>query len=178
VALAGGGTVTLKATRAESVRSSGIAVCVHNGNDGSCGTTVPAGAAPQHLTTSPPFEGDVAKIAGVRNGHVYRRRFAPRILSGSVEVRSGGTLSQVRIALERRYGGRCYEFSGARARFVRVRKCGAKRFFSVGGAQSFSYLLPAPLPLGRYVFEIQAVESNGHVTKLVDGVSHVVFRVR
>jgi hypothetical protein len=178
VTLSSAGTVTLKATGGESVRSNGLAVCVHNGNDGSCGTTVPPAEAKIVAPIAHPFEGDVAKISGVKNGGVYRRRFAPRILSGAVEIRTGGTLSQVQISLERRYRGRCFEFSGSRARFVRVRKCGAQRFFSVGGAQSFSYLLPAPLPPGRYVFEMQAVEGNGKRTKLVDGTSRVAFRVR
>jgi hypothetical protein len=179
VTLSSAGTVTLKATRAESVRSNGIAVCVHSGNDGACGTTIPLKGEPKILpATSPPFEGDVARISGVKNGGVYRRRVAPRILNGVVEIRSGGTLSQVQISLERRYRGRCFKFSGSRARFIHARKCGAEHFFSVGGAQSFSYLLPAPLPPGRYVFEIQAVEHGGRRTKLLDGISRVVFRVR
>jgi hypothetical protein len=181
VTLSHTGAVTLKATRAESVRSNGLVVCVHNGNDGSCGTTLATGPsstlAPPTIQPSVVSGGDLAKIAGVMNGHVYRRRSAPRLLGGTVEVRPGGTLRQVRISLERRYRGRCFEFSGSRERFVRVRRCGA-RFFSVGGAESFSYLLPAPLPPGRYVFEMQAVESTGQITKLVNGVSRVLFRVR
>jgi hypothetical protein len=178
VTLPSAGTVTLKATRAESVRSNGVAVCVHNGNDGTCGTTVPLAAEPK-IAPPPPhaFEGDVAKVSGVKNGAVYGRHAAPRILGGDVEFRAGGTLAHVGISLERRYRGRCFEFSGSRARFVRVRKC-APRFFSVGAAQSFTYLLPARLPSGRYVFEIQAVEGNGARTKLVDGISRVVFQVK
>jgi hypothetical protein len=170
----------LKATRAESVRSNGLVVCVHNGNDGTCGTTVTNSAVQKVLppTPTPLFEGDVARIAGIKSGHVYRRRSAPRVLSGLVDVRSGGTLRQVRISLERRDRGRCFEFSGARVRFVRVKRCGVSRFFSVGSAASFSYLLPAPLPRGSYVFQIEAVESTGKVTKPVEGISHVVFRVR
>jgi hypothetical protein len=182
VTLSSTGTVTLKATRAESVRSNGLAVCVHNGNDGSCGTTVPTNVEAKKAVPlsplSPLFEGDVAKISGVTNGRVYRRRVAPRILSGAVEIRAGGTLSRVEISLERRYRGRCFQFSGTRVRFVRVRKCSAAHFFSVGASRSFSYLLPAPLPPGRYVFEIQAVEAGGRRTYLVNGTSRVVFRVR
>jgi hypothetical protein len=177
ISLASVGSVTLKATRKDAVRSNGLSVCLHNGNDGSCGTTVP-GVVPQPPVQKPLApEGDVAKLAGIRSGHVYRRRFAPRVLSGIVEIRTGGTLRDVRISLARRYRGHCSEFSGSKARFVRVRRCGGKRFFSVGGAQSFSYLLPAPLPPGGYVLEMQAIESNGQVTKLVDGISHVSFRV-
>jgi hypothetical protein len=179
VTLAGAGTVTLKATRTESVRSNGLVVCVHNGNDGSCGTTVPAGGTSQAV--SPPahaFEGDVARITAIKNGAVYRRRSAPRLLSGTVELRAGGTLRQVSISLARRYRGRCFLFSGSKARFVRSRKCGKAAFFAVGSGQSFSYLLPTPLPPGRYVFEMKALESSGQSTKPVDGISRVAFRVR
>jgi hypothetical protein len=73
-------------------------------------------------------------------------------------------------------GRRCFVFSGSRETFVRAR-CGAARLFSVGGSESFSYLLPAPLPRGRYVFEVEAIEAGGHASKLVPGVSEVTFRV-
>jgi hypothetical protein len=63
-------------------------------------------------------------------------------------------------------------------RFVRAGKCAPAAFFSVGGAESFSYLLPARLAAGRYAYDIEAVDSSGRVTGLVGGVSHVVFRVR
>ncbi|MFI4994060.1 MAG: Ig-like domain-containing protein [Solirubrobacterales bacterium] len=180
VALAHTGVSTLKATQAESVRSNGLTVCVHNGNDGTCGTTVTGGGPGKSSTTQTPqiTVSDVAKVAGVKNGHVYSRRRAPRVLGGIVKVPAGGTLRQVRISLERRYHGRCWDFSGSRVRFVRARKCGSASFFSVGGSESFSYLLPARLPKGRYVFDIEGVDSAGHVTKLVSGVSHVVFQVR
>jgi hypothetical protein len=178
VTLRGAGTFVLKAARADSVRSNGLAVCVHNGNDGTCGTTAPAGSPPPPPPASKQvFEGDVAMIKGVRNGHVYPRRHAPRILAGVVEIRSGGTLRNVRIRLERFVGGRCFDFSGSRERFTRARKCGRARFFSVGGSQSFSYLLPNALPRGRFVYEMEAVESNGQATKIVNGISRVMFRV-
>jgi hypothetical protein len=162
--------VTLKATQSESVRSNGLAVSVANTACGCVGVA----PTPLPLITKP----DVAKVAGVENGHVYSRRHAPRVLTGIVKVPAGGTLRQVRIRLERRYHGHCWDFSGSRVRFVHARKCGSASFFSVGGSESFSYLLPARLPKGRYVFDIEGVDSAGHVTKLVSGVSHVVFRVK
>jgi hypothetical protein len=179
IALAGPGVVTLKATRADSVRSNGIPVCVHNGNDGTCGTVVP-GSPPSVAPPGPqPANAtiDVARIVGLHNGAVYRRRAAPRILRGSVTVPTGGTLHDVRISLVRRAHGHCYTFSGLRGKFVRAR-CGTRSFFSVGGSESFSYLLPARLPAGRYVFDIKALESSGRMTPLIAGVSHVAFRVR
>ena len=83
----------------------------------------------------------------------------------------------MQIRLERRVGKRCFSFGGARARFVAAR-CGKARFFSVGSSESFSYLLPAPLPHGRYAFEIEAVGGAGGATRLVTGTSHVLFRVK
>jgi hypothetical protein len=181
IVLGRAGVVTLKATRSDAVRSNGLLVCVHNGNDGTCGTTVTGGGSPAssstqtstHLTTSV-----IAKVAGIKNGRVYRRRSAPRILSGVVELAGGDTVRQVRIRLERRHAGHCFGFNGSSARFVRLKRCGAASFFSVGGALSFSYLLPSRLAAGRYAYEIQALDGAGHPTSAVNGVSRVVFYVR
>jgi hypothetical protein len=152
---------------------------VHNGNDGTCGAIVPTGAPPAAvIPAARPFEGDLARISGIRNGAVYRRRSSPRVLSGTVELRSGATLRQVRISLTRRYHRRCSLFSGSKARFVRTRKCGKAAFFSVGSGQSFTYLLPTSLPPGRYVFEMRALESSGRITTPVDGISRVAFSVK
>jgi hypothetical protein len=186
VTLTRAGTVKLKATQAESVRSGGLAVCVHNGADGTCGTQVvtyscaasldaPSCGGP--LIIAPPPLVDTATAGGVKSGRVYSRRHAPRILSGLVKVPFNGTLKDVRISLQRRSGKRCFAFSGAKETFVHAH-CGATRFFSVGGAESFSYLLPAALPAGRYVYDIEAIDDAGHATKLVAGVSHVVFYVK
>jgi hypothetical protein len=184
VSFAQTGNVTLKATRADSVRSNAITICVHAGSDGTCGTGAPSGAPPATQLPSgssggvPMVLADTANVVGVRNGHVYARRGAPRLLGGVVRVPAGGTLSDVRIRVERRDRGRCFNFSGRRAVFVRARGCHAPQFFSVGATVSFSYLLPARLPRGRYVYDIEAVDNAGHATNLVAGVSHVVFRVQ
>jgi len=165
------GAVTLKATQVESVRSNGLAVNVVPVSACACG-----GPAPVIPTLQP--VADVAKVGGVKNGHVYSRRSAPRVLKGVVEVPSDGTLRQVRISLQRRYRGRCFDFSGSRESFVRTKKCGSAAFFSVGGSESFSYLLPTSLPKGSYVYDIEGIDSTGQATKLVSGVSHVVFQVK
>jgi hypothetical protein len=167
------GAVTLKATQSESVRSNGLVVSASNGSACGCVGIAPVAPTPTVLVAP-----DVAKIAGVQNGHVYSRRSAPRLLAGVVDVPVGGTLRQVRISLQRHYRGRCFDFNGARESFVRTRKCGSADFFSVGGSESFSYLLPARLPKGRYVFDIEGINSTGQATKLVSGVSHVVFQVK
>jgi hypothetical protein len=182
VVLARAGVATLKATRSDAVRSNALAVCVYAGGDGTCGTSVaPPGAVAGPAATR---AGSVlqavliARILGVRAGHTYPRRLAPRVLRGVVHLSGGAVLRQVRIRLQRRYRARCFNFSGTRERFARSRSCAAASFFIVGSAQSFSYLLPARLPPGRYTFELQAIDGRGQSSRLVDGVSHVVFRVR
>lgn len=167
-------------------------ICVHNGNDGTCGTSVPkacpvaagagtgecGGQGPTQIFKSPPVDDtDTAVVGGVKSGRVYARRHAPRLLSGVIEVPAAGTLKDVRISLERRVGKRCFVFSGVKETFVRAR-CGMTRFFSVGASESFSYLLPSSLPAGRYVYDVEAIDDAGKATKLVPGVSHVVFYVK
>ena len=161
-------------------------VCAHEGNDGTCGTTAPGNSpivksSPVNSGTtvnSGPPVIETAKIAGMKNGHVYPRRRAPRLLKGSVVVPAGGLLQKVQISLKRRYHGRCYGFDGATVRFVAIKCKRAASFFSVGTEASFSYLLPASLPKGSYVFDIEGIDSTGQATKLVSGVSHVVFQVK
>lgn len=183
VTLSSTGSVELKATQSESVRSNAIAVCVHSGEDGNCGTgttarsvvvVVSQGAKP----SSPPATALTARVLGISSGRVYSRGQGPRVLRGTVKVATGGTLRQVRIRLQRRVGRRCLNFSGRQERFVYSRKCSPAAFFSVGDSESFSYLLPSRLPAGRYAFDVQAVEATGSATSLVGGVSHVLFRVK
>ncbi len=177
------GTDTLRVSGASggppAVRTE-AAICVHNGNDGTCGTTrsgipnVNTGPSIVHVI---PAVGNTVTGGGVENGHRYSRRKGPRILKGLVQVPADGTLREIRISLQRRKGKHCTVFSGTKETFVRAR-CGATRFFSVGGAESFSYLLPASLPPGRYVYDVEAIDGTGNATRLVPGVSHVVFYVK
>jgi hypothetical protein len=176
------GSVTLKAAQPESVRSNGLGVCVHAGADGTCGSSSlrPGGPDLPPSTGIPPSVARslIVRALGVTSGHVYSRRAAPRVLRGAVTVGSAGTLRQVRIRLQRRVGHGCFDFIGRSVRFVRVRRCRPAAFFSVGSSESFSYLLPARLAPGRYVYDVDAIEASGHSTSLVAGVSHVIFRVR
>jgi hypothetical protein len=181
---AGDGTYTLRASSGfeepPAIRDETM-ICVHEGNDGSCGTTRPG--APNLGNTGPPtvhvtpVVGDIATVGGVKNAHHYSHRKGPRILQGLVQVPASGTLREVRISLQHRKGKHCTVFSGTKEAFVRAR-CGATRFFSVGDAESFTYLLPSSLPPGRYVYDIEAIDGTGNPTKLVPGVSHVVFYVK
>jgi hypothetical protein len=184
----GDGNYTIDATGAAGESSAirgEVFVCAHEGNDGTCGTTAPSkssGVQPPASggpgTNSNPAVIEKAKIAGVKNGHVYSRRAAPRLLKGSIVVPAGGLLRKVQISLKRRYRGHCYDFSGSRGQFFAVKCKQAASFFSVGTKDSFSYLLPARLPRGLYTYDIEGVDGTGQTTKLVSGVSHVVFQVK
>lgn len=176
------GTQTLKASReSDSVRSAALGVCVHSGNDGTCGTTAPSPSLPGGLpapTVKPhPGRAPIPRIVGLHNHRRFSRRHAPRSLRVRVSVPSGSSLRQVRIRLERRVRGRCLYLDGRSERFRRHR-CGHGAFFAVGDRSSLSYLLPQPLTRGNYVFDVQAVDAGGRPTGLIPGVSHVVFDVR
>jgi hypothetical protein len=172
------GLYTLQAHAPDSVASDPFTICVHNGNDGTCGTQITAIGGPEILPAPlPKPTPDTPHIGGVKDHHTYARRRAPRILSGSVEVPSGGTLREVRLSLLRTKRGRCYAFDGRRAAFVRSR-CATQHFFKVAATSSFSYLLPKRLPAGRYVYAIEAVAATGATTALVPGVSQIVFDVK
>jgi len=170
------GLYVLQAHAPDSVASDPFTICVHNGNDGTCGTTAQAPLVAKSMPLIVPAS-DVAKVGGVESGHHYSRHKGPRVLSGLIQVPAGQTLHEVRISLLRSKGKKCMSFNGSKAMFVRAR-CGKKRFFSIGSSESFSYLLPAALPAGRYVYDVEAVNDAGQVTKLVPGVSHVVFYVK
>jgi hypothetical protein len=173
-----GGSFTLRAsgTGVEPRPIPGEAnICVHNANDSACGTTaapheVPH-ALPQPLPAIVPGP-DVVHAGGVRNGHTYSRHSAPRLLSGSVEVPTGGALNEVSVSLERSHRGHCSVFDGRREAFVQA-KCHTRRFFKVARTTSFSYLLPARLPAGRYVYLIRATGGSAKPSNV-----RVVFRVK
>ncbi len=166
--------------------SDAYTVCVHNGNDGTCGSaTSGSGAAafPSSLTNTPytgPF-AVVADVTGLLDAHHYARSHAPRILSGRVTASaavSGVELRLTRTVRTRNGRSRCSFYNGVTDRFHAMR-CGAAhgRFFSVGASSTFSYLLPFALPRGRYVLDVQATDTAGSRTQLARGTSRVVFYV-
>jgi hypothetical protein len=158
-------------------------VCVHAGNDGTCGTTGPSGANRAGTSTQvqqppPPYKGPyavVADITGPRDSRVYARGHAPRVLAGTVTAHTAVT--SVSLKLRRRYRGRCFAYDGLRERFARA-ICGRGRFFAVSKSSSFNYLLPAALAPGRYVLDVEATDAAGNRTALARGSSRIVFYVR
>ncbi|MGC2373302.1 MAG: DUF4430 domain-containing protein [Solirubrobacteraceae bacterium] len=180
----GDATYTLRAS-AGAERPPGIrteaTICVHEGNDGTCGTPLvnkgdlpaPPGSSVPHVTEPSALR---AAAGGARDGHVYSRRKAPRVLSGKVTSKS--SVTSISIRLRRSYRHRCWAYNGALERFVKAR-CGRGAFFKVrSGGSSFSYLLPSRLARGRYVFDIEASDTAGEHTALHRGTSSVVFYVR
>jgi hypothetical protein len=164
-------------------------VCVHNGNDGTCGTTAPQGSPTSTTSTTTtqsrvlsggaPYRGPFALVArtdGPLDSHVYSRRDAPRILAGSVLSHSPVTSIALRLRRTNR-GRRCAAYDGLRERFVAAR-CGTGSFFAVSTSDAYSYLLPAPLAPGRYVLDIRAGDAVGNQTVAARGTSRIVFYVR
>ena len=157
------GVHRLKATKANTVRSNALDVCVTTGSDGACGSTV----LPSRDTTAP-----TSTILGIRDGQRFRPRRAPRELRGTASADPSG-LWAVKIRLTRRDRSSCWYFSGSKERLLE-RTCGKQYAFKVGESTDWSYLLPARLPRGRYTLAAYAVDkafNRGAETR-------VRFRVR
>jgi hypothetical protein len=160
------GSLEVRATKPGTVRSTGDRVCVHDGNDGTCGTTSPSGStsssSPAQTQTANTTLRDTtaphASITTISEGHVFAHGRGPRTLHGTVAGEPAG-LHIVKLRLTRNDGGRCSYFSGRFERF-RPARCGASngKWFGIGTAADWSYLLPSALPRGRYVLDVNAVD--------------------
>jgi hypothetical protein len=184
----GDGTYTLRASGAAGEEPRAVpgeaVICAHKGDDGTCGTAAGGGLVTPQTPASDipplvPYTGPyalVTALTGIREGHVFARQDAPRVLSGTVSTHS--SVTSIALRLRRGYHGRCWAYSGSRERFLKAR-CGQGSFFHIAsGGDAFSYLLPARLPAGRYVLDVQATDSAGNRTKLARGSSRIVFYVR
>jgi hypothetical protein len=180
------GEMTVKVSAPRAIRTE-MTICVHAGNDGTCGTPTSGGSTTPTVATTtsgplapppPPYKGAyalVAHVSGPIDGHVYPRRSAPRVLAGTIASHS--PVTTVSAELRRAYRGRCYAYEGARERFLPAR-CGHGSLFKVSNDASFSYLLPAALAPGRYVLDVQASDAAGNTSTLARGSSRIVFVVR
>jgi hypothetical protein len=158
-------------------------VCVHTGDDGTCGTPPPPGtpiAPSSNVPSVPAYTGPyalVARVSGIAEGHVFPRGDGPRVLAGTVSAHATAVTS-ISLRLRRTYRGRCWAYDGSSARLRRVR-CHRGGFFRIAsGGSSFSYLLPSRLPPGRYVLDIEATDAAGARTPLDRGSSRIVFYVK
>lgn len=154
------GRVQLRVTKPGTIRETET-VCLSDGDDGNCGTrdrTPPAG-----------------RITGIFEQQVFEKR-GPRELTGIVEADPSG-LHAVKLRLTRRHRGRCWYFSGGKQK-LRKTRCGRSFPFAIGDRAEWSYLLPAALPKGRYVFDVIAIDKAFNRDVLARGRSRVVFHVR
>jgi hypothetical protein len=155
------GSFSLKAFKSSRARSAAEAVCVHDGDDGNCGT-VAAGPG------GPPGTGDVrmpvARILGIRNGQRFRPRRAPRLLRGGGDPGAAGAHAS-RLRLRRAAGGRCWFYSARLERFRRGRCAATHFFYTVSDTLPWSYLLPERLGPGRYVLDATVVDRWGRTAR-------------
>lgn len=184
------GPNAFKASKAGTIRSNAVSVCVTDGADGFCGTAEP-GSPPSTNPSTPPVSGPLfggddrsafAKIMSIREGQTFKAGDAPRELKGTVDEDLVG-VADVRLRIGRKDGGRCFKYIGSsdREEFVRTRKCSIKssRTFSVAKDRSWEYLLPKGLEKGRYVLDVIVEDRVGNRTKSYQrGRNRVVFYVR
>jgi hypothetical protein len=169
------GTHDVKANKDGAIRSNRLRVCVTDGADGACGTTVPgqpAPAAPVARDTTPP----AATITAVREQQRFARGKGPRTLSGTVAADPSG-VAQVKLGLSWSRNGHCRIYSPTKERF-RGARCGHRTYFKVSDGADFSYLLPERLGPGRYVLDVIAVDKAGNREPLARGRNRMVFFVR
>lgn len=176
--LADRGPHPFKASKTGAIRSNRVDVCVTDGADGACSTTLagPAtgtGAAPvdaacattgtDGLCGTRDSTAPSASISGIAEHRHFARGKGPRTLHVNVKPDVSGLLT-VKLRLTRTDGPRCTYFSGRSERFriPRGAKCGADNgfWFAVGDREQTSYLLPRALPRGRYVLDANAIDKS------------------
>jgi hypothetical protein len=168
VQLGEAGDVRLKAAKAGDVPSA--AEVVHVAAPGAAPVT--STATPTARDTTAP----TARLRGIRDGHRYASRHAPRTIRGSVSADPSG-LRAVKLSLTRSRDGRCALYSPTRERF-RPSRCGRRVYFKIGDREAFSYLLPSRLGPGRYVLDAVAVDTAGNRDAIRRGRNRAVFTVR
>jgi hypothetical protein len=151
------GTQHLKATRSDAIRSNAVDVCVYAPGSGDCGS-----AKPQSPTLSPDRVKPTASLRGIRNGQKFKR--GPRKLLGTASDDRG--LFQVYFLLKRHSHAGCSWFSSKSARFTSAKThCSGARYQRVGNKSSWSFLLPARLPAGKYELVEKAIDSSYNGTR-------------
>jgi len=181
------GPAGLRATHAGNIRTATETVCVHDGDDGTCGTTAPgAPPAPPCIHNgddgrcgTPDTKPTYGFIKSIREHQHFRKGHGPRDLWGTSDPDPSG-LKDVQLRLTKRVGNRCYTFSSQRLRFVRMKRCGARRgtWFSIGSKADWSYLLPTKLGRGRYVLDLKTIDGAGNAdVQLARTRNRVVFFV-
>jgi hypothetical protein len=200
------GTFVVHATAPNAIRSEPHTICVHDGNDGNCGTSAPAGTSPPpsttttttpSTTTTTPAEacvhtGDDGRcgtpdktsprgLLSIAEGTYFAHGKGPRVITGRVNADPSG-VPKVLLRLLRvvpQGHGRCQAFDGKARRFVSA-KCSAAGApsFVAGSGSIFAYLLPARLATGRYTAVMEAIDGAGNHDARAPGRNEIIFRVR
>jgi hypothetical protein len=164
------GTTGLRATHAGNIRTATESVCVHDGDDGTCGTTKPNIPPPpcihngdDGLCGTPDHKATYGFITSIHEHQHFRKGHGPRELKGTSDPDPSG-LKDVQLRLTRNDRGRCSTFNDAKLRFVRMMRCGARRgtWFSIGSKADWTYLLPKALGRGRYVLDLKTIDGAGN----------------
>jgi hypothetical protein len=101
-------------------------------------------------------------IAGIREHQVLKT--GPRRLHGTAGPDAAGVTDVSFSLLRHAPGGGCAYFDADRGKW-HASACSAKApSFSIGAGTTWSYLLPAPLPAGRYRLVVRATDGNGRGT--------------
>jgi hypothetical protein len=165
-----------KASMDKAIRSNRVRLCVTDGADGACGTTVPVQVPPglkQPVLSVTDRLAPRATLTGLRDKQTLTR--GPRELRGSFSDET--FIKTVKLRLTKRLGNKCWYFSGRMEKF-RGTKCGRGPYFSIGDKADWTYLLPARLGKGRYVLDAIAIDGAGNRTPIERGKTRVVFTVR
>jgi hypothetical protein len=178
ITLASAGSTTLFAVRSGNVESEPAVVTVV----APTGTSTPPPApAPGSSSSGPDSTPPSSAIVGIAEGQRFARGAAPRRLRAQVAPDPSGLLG-VKLRLTRNDRGRCTYFSGKFERFRLNHKarCAASagKWFGVGDRSAVDYLLPARLPRGRYVLDVNAIDKayNRDDTRRRGG-NRIVFHV-
>jgi hypothetical protein len=179
-------TTGLRATHPGNIRTATESVCVHDGDDGACGTNKPEMPVPpcihngdDGLCGTPDHKATYGFIKSIREHQRFAKGKGPRELKGTSDPDPSG-LKDVQLRLTKRVGTRCFTFSGTKLQFVAMKRCGARRgtWFSIGSKADWSYLLPKALGRGRYVLDLKTIDGAGNAdAQLARTRNRVVFFV-
>jgi len=120
-------------------------------------------------------------IRGIADGGRFARGRGPRRIQVVVDA-DPSDLLEVKLRLTRNDRGRCTYFSGMTERFRPNRKghhgAAGGHGFGIGATARVDYLLPARLPRGRYVLDVNAIDKayNRDDTRRRGG-NRIVFHV-
>ena len=154
------GVITLQARKSGATPSDPVPVCVYKTNKSDCPTSA----------------GPPVKVRDIRQHQVFTH--GPRSLHGTAGPDLSG-LTDVSFSLLRHGPNkRCSYFDANRARWHASSCQTAAPLFSIGADANWSYLLPTPLPAGKYHLRVVATDGDGIKSRPVAGKSVLDFTVK